>query len=268
MSKKWIPILLGLAVLLSACGSESWENEHVDYVSQRIMQDHVRTEWTLDGGPSSGEGEGRTIRIEIRKDDGEPIHDFDVTHEKLLHLIVVSKDLSYFDHIHPEYKGNGVFEIGHEFPAGGEYRLIADFKPTGGDAMTEMKWIEVEGQRAEPTPIMPETYWLTTVEGKRVTLNVDRLAVNQETKLTFCIEDDRTNQPVTDLEPYLGAIGHVVILSEDGERYVHVHADEGQNTGPNAVFETSFPRSGIYKIWGQFQQDGRVFTVSYVVKVP
>jgi hypothetical protein len=182
--------------------------------------------------------------------------------------MVISKDLSYFNHIHPEYKGGGVFEITNDFPAGGEYRLIADFKPMGGDSMTKMEWVHIEGERTKPVPIVPDASLDKTFEGKRVKLAIDQLAANKEVTLTFSITDARTGQPVTNLQPYLGSIGHVVILTEDGEQYLHVHADEGQGTGPNALFETSFPKSGTYKIWGQFQRDNQVFTTSYVVNVP
>lgn len=268
MSKR-ILFILWMTMLLSACGSKpSWENEEVSVASHRILADDVKAVWTLDGGQASGSGGAKLIRIEIKKKDGGRINEFDINHEKLLHLIVISKDLSYFNHIHPEYKGNGVFEIANDFPAGGEYRLIADFKPTGGDSMTKMEWVRIEGESARPVPAVPDASLDKTVDGKRVKLTIDQLAANKEVTLKFSFRDDRTNQPITDLEPYLGAIGHVVILSEDGERYVHVHAEEGQGTGPDATFETEFPKSGIYKIWGQFQKDNQVFTVSYVVPVP
>jgi hypothetical protein len=268
MSKKVLFILF-MSMLLSACGSEpSWENEEVSVVSDRILEDNVTTVWTIDGGQSSGTGEDTLIRLEIKKDDGGPIEEFDINHEKLLHLMVISKDLSYFNHIHPEYKGNGVFEIANDFPAGGEYRLIADFKPTGGDSMTKMEWVRIDGESAKPVPVVPDASLDKTVDGNRVKLTIDQLAANKEVTLKFSFSDDKTNQPITDLEPYLGAIGHVVILTEDGERYVHVHADEGQGTGQDATFETEFPKSGIYKIWGHFQKDNQVFTVSYVVNVP
>jgi len=106
------------------------------------------------------------------------------------------------------------------------------------------------------------------VDGKRVALAMEGLEAKKPMKLTFTLTDEKTNQPVSDLQPYLGAIGHVVILSEDGERYVHVHAEEGQSMGPDAVFEATFPRSGIYKLWGQFQRNQQVFTAAYVVNVP
>lgn len=270
MSKRGFLMLISL-IFLSACGSNSsWENEEVAVVSQRILSDDVKAEWTLTGARASGSesGEGTLIRLAIMKNNGERIEDFDITHEKLLHLMVISKDLSYFNHIHPEYKGSGVFEIRNDFPAGGEYRLIADFKPAKGGSMTKMEWVRIEGASVEPAPIIPDAQLDKIAAGVRVKLSVAPLETRKAATLKFSIADEKTDAPITDLEPYLGAIGHVVILTEDGERYIHVHADEGQGSGPEAVFETEFPRSGIYKIWGQFQRKGEVFTVPFVVEVP
>jgi hypothetical protein len=269
MSKRIVFILMMIILLLSACGTDpSWENEKVTSVSNRILSDDVQAVWTISGDPTVGSGSKKLIRLEIKKKDGGRIDEFEVNHEKLLHLMVISKDLSYFQHIHPEYKGDGVFEIANDFPAGGEYRLIADFQPSGGDAMSKMTWVRIEGHPAKPVPVVPDTSLDKTFDGKRVKLSIDQLAANKELTLKFSFTDDKTGQPITDLQPYLGAIGHVVILTEDGEQYLHVHADEGQGTGPYATFETSFPKSGTYKIWGQFQRDNQVFTASYVVNVP
>lgn len=272
MNKRVLYVLLLMIILtlpLAACGTkQSWENEEVTPVGTRILSDDVKAVWTLDDVQTSGSGMKKLIRLEIKKKDGGKIDEFEVNHEKLLHLMVVSKDLSYFNHIHPDYKGNGVFEIANDFPAGGEYRLIADFKPAGGDSMTKMEWVRIEGESAKPIPIVPDTSLDKTFDGKRVKLVMDQPAAGKELTLKFTFADAATSQPITDLQPYLGAIGHVVVLTQDGEQYLHVHAEEGQGTGPDAVFEASFPKSGVYKIWGQFQRDNQVFTASYVVNVP
>ncbi|EIJ79956.1 hypothetical protein PB1_06322 [Bacillus methanolicus PB1] len=259
MSKHILFILFLPLLLLSACGTDqSWENEKVSEVSRPILTDDVKVSWKL---------EGTFIQLKIMNNNGKPIEKFDINHEKLLHLIIISKDLSYFNHVHPEYKGNGMFEIRNDFPAGGEYKLIADFKPSGGNSMTKMEWVQVEGKQAQLHPVTVDQSLEKSVDGKRVTLSMDSLEANKEVTLKFFILDEKTNQPITDLEPYLGSIGHVVVLSDDGERYLHVHALEGQGSGPEALFETEFPKSGVYKIWGQFQKDNQVFTVSYVVNV-
>jgi hypothetical protein len=273
MHRAWMKRFLMLTVsmcmlLISACGGQqAWEDEQLDEsdVGPRILADHVKADWKL--VPSPTEDTGHLIQVTFRLQDGSPVEAFELTHEKLLHLIMVSKDLSYFNHVHPEYKGGGVFEIANDFPAGGEYRMIADFKPAGGDAMTKLAWLEVEGEPALPAPVVLTDPLEATTDGKRVTLRISSLAPDEESVLAFHVEEEVSGRPITDLEPYLGAIGHVVILSEDGERYVHVHAEEDQGSGPDASFEATFPKNGVYKIWAQFQHKGRVFTASYAVQV-
>ncbi|TLS51581.1 hypothetical protein EMG79_06615 [Klebsiella pneumoniae] len=265
MNKLGMVITAAISLALTGCGGAqtSWETEEVAVASDRLMADSVEAAWAVEGDA----GEDASIRLELATKEGKPVEAFDLNHEKLLHLIVVSKDLSYFNHIHPEYKGEGVFEISNVFPAGGAYRLIADFKPTDGDAMTKLTWAEVGGAPAAPQAVVPSESLNSVVAGKRVSLAAEGLVEDEEATLTFAIADEASGEPISDLEPYLGAIGHVVVLSEDGERYVHVHAEADQGTGPEAKFETTFPKAGIYKIWGQFQHRGEVFTVDYVVNV-
>ena len=212
-------------------------------------------------------GETAPLSIQLRDDAGAALEKFDVNHEKLMHLIVVSEDLSHFEHRHPEYDGQGTFRDELTFPAGGRYKLFADFLPAGGAQQTVGEWVEVEG-KGEERPVEPDAELVKTVEGKVVELAIEGLAPNAETMLTFSFKDAASGRGIDDLEPYLGAVGHVVILSEDAETYLHVHpADEGA-TGPEAMFHTSFPASGTYKLWGQFQHEGRLITVPFVVNVP
>lgn len=261
-------LLAGIINLfLSACGTQnSWEEEDKAVeVSNRIITEDVQVKWELDDNQASGKE--TLIRLRIKNNE-VPIDDFEVNHEKLLHLIIVSKDLSYFNHVHPEYKGDGVFEIKNQFPAGGEYRMVADFKPTDGSSMSKMEWVRIGGESPQLSPVTVDNTLEKSVDGKKISLSFDpQLEAGKELALKFTLTDESTNQPISDLEPYLGSIGHVVIFSEDGERYLHVHALEGQGSGPEALFETTFPESGVYKIWGQFQRNGQVFTVQYIVNV-
>ncbi|WJH37429.1 hypothetical protein N6H14_21310 [Paenibacillus sp. CC-CFT747] len=221
-------------------------------------------EWKTDHALA---GEDTTIRIHIKDKDGNPVDKFDIEHEKLLHLIVVSKDMSYFNHIHPEYKGKGEFVITNSFPSGGEYKVIADYVPTGGTKTTQMEWITVEGTGKAPVALQPDPSHSKVVDGVEVELLNNHPEAGKEFALNFKLTDAATKQPITDLEPYLGAVGHVVILSQDTEQYLHVHPVEEKAKGPDAQFVTSFPDKGLYKIWGQFQRNGKVFTVPFVVEV-
>lgn len=240
-------------------------NAHAGETS--IKADDVKAIWTLGGGQQPQAKQDTNIRIEFQK-DGKPIEQFDISHEEKLHLIIVSKDLSFFNHIHPAYKGNGVFEITTQFPAGGDYKLIADVVPTGGSAMSKMSWAHIEGAPAKQEPVQPDTEFTKAMDGKLVALSFDKLEANKEMNLNFTIRDEKTNAPITNLQPYLGAVGHVVILTEDTEQYLHVHPLDEKSSGPEAKFMTTFPKSGVYKIWGQFKHNDKVFTVPFVVKVP
>ena len=216
--------------------------------------------------PQSGKEE--QISIQIQDNTGKPVEKFQVSHEKQMHLIVVNKDLSYFSHIHPEYKGKGLFQISTTFPSGGDFKLIADFIPEGGDPKTESQWVKVAGDSPPAKPLQPDTTLTKVIDGKEVTLAFDKLQAGKELMMTFTINDANTKQPITNLEPYLGAVGHVVILSADAEKYLHNHPLEEKATGPLAKFGTSFPSSGVYKIWGQFQHQGRTFIAPFTVQVP
>ncbi|MCP3773515.1 hypothetical protein NLX71_09340 [Paenibacillus sp. MZ04-78.2] len=108
---------------------------------------------------------------------------------------------------------------------------------------------------------------MKVVDGKQVELTLSSTKAQDEVTLTFHIADVQTKKGISNLEQYLGAVGHVVILSDDAEKYLHVHPVDEKATGPKAEFMTSFPNSGMYKIWGQFQHQGKVFTVPFVVDI-
>lgn len=274
--------LIATGLFISGCGNSQDANEHGQHNANRHRahgtehQQHssektgemkVHTTWNFsDSKPQANQPEELTIQINGH--DGKPIQDFEINHEKKLHLIIVSQDLSYFHHIHPDFKGNGKFQITTQFPKGGKYKLIADFIPKGGTQTTQTTWVEVAGTSAKPVALQPDQTMTNTIDGKEIKLSFDKdLKADQEVMLNFHIKDVKTKQPVTDLQPYLGAVGHVVILSADAEDYLHVHPMDEKATGPDAQFHTTFPHGGIYKIWGEFQHQGKVFTVSYVVNV-
>lgn len=278
MKKVAVSILLTIT-LLTACGtSGSTKNashddmagmDHGEMAEETGSKDaeNVVASFKL-SSEKTLPNQDTTITVTIEDKDGKPMNDFDIVHEQQMHFIIVSKDLSYFNHLHPDYKGDGVFTVTTQFPTSGEFKLFADITPTGMSAMNKSQWITVQGDPVAQQPIEPESQLSKVVDGKKVTLSIDDLMANMELTLNFNITDDKTNQPVTDLQPYLGAVGHVVILTEDADNYLHVHPTDEKGSGPNATFMTTFPHSGVYKIWGQFQQNGKVFTVPFVVNVP
>jgi hypothetical protein len=269
----WISIVLSLGLLVGCAkstnapaGNHAHEG-HNTADSEIKAVDSTELLWNISPvKPQAKSDYSLTMRVQDTKGKAV-IEKFDLNHEKYMHLIVVSKDLSYFQHVHPNYDGKGVFELKNQFPSGGEYKLFADYKPTDAEAAVKSKWVSVEGTAAAAVPISPDQNRTKVVDGKNVTLSYDNLKAGQDVELTFTITDEQTKKPVIDLQPYLGAVGHVVVLSEDAEQYLHVHPVDEKAKGPDAKFMTNFPSSGMYKLWGQFQHKGQVFTVPFVVKV-
>ncbi|MGO4549370.1 hypothetical protein AB4Z29_31795 [Paenibacillus sp. 2TAB23] len=290
MKRKMMLILTGILVLglLSACGTtkendhsghnvtnQNHENsaspsaghgEHGDHDTKEQPADSLKASFSFVSGTVIANGKS-DLDIQISDSDGNTVNEFELNHEKLMHLIVVSKDLSYFNHIHPEYDSNGKFAIETSFPNGGEYKVFSDFIPKGGASTTLSEWVKVEGEEKAQELIEADAKLVKVVDGKEVELTLSSTKANDEITLTFNILDAQTKKEISDLEQYLGAVGHVVILSDDAEQYLHVHPMHEKATGPKAEFMTSFPKSGTYKIWGQFQHQGEVFTVPFVVDI-
>lgn len=267
-------------LLLSACSNTGEQQNHSQHQAQQEYGGHeqnqhmhpdqkkattqVDTQWQTTMQQANQTGE---IHITVKDKKGKPISDVQVSHEQKMHLIAVSEDLSYFAHLHPKWKGNGHFAVKTRFPHGGKYSLYADFIPQGGSQVTAMHDITIQGESNKQS-LQPDTSFVKTVDGKEVSLAfAPKVQSKQETQLTFTLKEEQTKAPITNLEPYLGAVGHVVIISQDRKQYLHVHPLEEKAKGPEAKFSTIFPHKGLYKIWGQFQHQGKILTVSFVVHV-
>ncbi|MZQ82290.1 hypothetical protein GQF01_09085 [Paenibacillus sp. 5J-6] len=263
-----ILIVLSLALTLSGCGKAQTTNHPVQHSNGHEAGSSAEEIQAIFQAPQAKAKEETTVTIQIQDSSGKPINDFDLNHEKKMHLIAVSKDLSYYKHLHPEYKGKGLFTVSAQFPSGGDYRLFADFLPSGKEKTVKSYTLTVQGDPASPVAIEPENAWTKTVDGNEVTLEIDHLMAGMELNLTYTFQDAASKTPIKDLQPYLGAVGHVVILDANADQYLHVHPTDEKSSGPEAKFMTTFPKSGVYKIWGEFQRNGKVFTVPFVVKVP
>lgn len=271
--KQLVILLIGVAALLAACGNQ---NTTIDMsgmqMNMEAMPAHAHSDDAIAHFSVAMDrympGEEATITILIQDKWNKPIDNFDLMHEKLMHLIVVSKDLSYFDHLHPEHIGKGQFTVKTKFPTSGYYQLIADFTPQGSGETVQTHWVTIKGKEPTQTVLKPDASLTKEVGGKEVTLAFDHLMAGMGLDMVFTIKDARTKQPITDLQPYLGSLGHVVAISSDAKEYVHVHPNEQKGSGPVAPFTIIFPKSGIYKIWGQFQHQNEVFIVPFTIKVP
>ncbi|WP_406106973.1 hypothetical protein [Micromonospora globbae] len=197
--------------------------------------------------------------------DGRPVTAYDVAHDKRMHLIVARRDLSGFRHVHPDLGSDGTWRVASPLDGPGVWRAFADFTPTGGEPLTLGVDVTVPGPlTARPLPA-PATS--TTVDGYTVTLAGDPQP-GRTTELTLTVSRDGV--PVTDLEPYLGAYGHLVALRQGDLAYLHVHPEgapgDGRTPpGPAVRFLAEVPSAGAYRLYLDFKHGGTVRTAEFTV---
>lgn len=214
--------------------------------------------------------------------NGIPISLFKILQEKLAHLIIVDSDLNYFDHVHPTQNGSS-FTIPYRFPANGRYHLYIDFQPLGGIeqqmAFTVNVGANIQVGKPNQTPEtdLRKTFGMYDVTLKpSAPLKAADMSLGRQT-ITFQISDAQTKQPITDLEPYLGAYGHLVMINQQTYDYIHVHPTRldppkpGELGGPTVEFTPigiygPF-KPGTYRAWAQFQHNGQVFVSNFTVNV-
>lgn len=212
-------------------------------------------------------GEPTQLKLMIHAADGKMVKDFDEIHEKRLHLIIVREGLDQFAHVHPEIDAAGNISTTFTFPVPGRYRLYADHKPSGQEPSTAQGTVDVAGAAPTAPQLVPNVPGSVSGDGLDAVIDVENAAAGKEATITFHVRD-QSGQSVNDLQTYLGAMGHLVVLSSDGSRYVHAHPADGASGQKDTVsFAAHFMEPGIYKSWGQFQRADQVHTIPFVVKV-
>jgi len=242
-----------------------------------------------EGGKAIEAGKAAAMVFTLKDAKGAAVKDLDTVHEKVLHLLVVSKDLSWFAHEHPTRRADGAFTMPMTFPAGGEYTLYFDFTPKGSPQQVVPVKVTATGTPKAAVPLTVDADKPKTIDGFTVALDTEgKINAGGKAHMSFNITKD--GKPVTTLRPYLGAMGHLVIISQDGTQFVHAHPHEGgehgagghdahgghgaggadakkddhgghggaapkaavQTGGPKVDFEAHFKEPGTYKAWGQF----------------
>ena len=201
---------------------------------------------------------GREQRLAFRVVDarGVPVRDYDVEHERRMHLIVVRRDLTGFQHLHPTLRADGTWSTRIALPDAGSYRVFADFSHDG-EATTLASDLRVDGRadlRALPEPALTAD----AGDGYEVHLDAGAVHAGSEAELRFTVTRD--GEPV-ETEPYLGAGGHLVALREGDLAFLHVHPVDGLG------FMATFPSPGRYRLFLQFKHEGEVRTAAFTQAV-
>jgi hypothetical protein len=193
------------------------------------------------------------------------VRTFAIVHERPMHLFIVGDGLAFFMHEHPVQQPDGVFMIDVALPKPGPYMAVAEFLPEGGTPQTFQQMFttgEAFATAVEP----PVDVASKVVDGVRVRLDVAQVKAGETRPLVIKIEDPATGAAVTDLQPYLGAAAHLLVVPTDLTEAIHGHPDE-QFVESGITFTPLLPRAGRYKAWVQFQRAGRVSTMAFVFEV-
>jgi hypothetical protein len=216
-------------------------------------------------------GKGRVHLVVRHPATGAKVRTFETVHERIFHLFVVSRDLEYFSHVHPVLQRNGGLDVDITVPRPGPYQLIADFLPAGGPSQLVQRAFVTAGYTGGlgTVPQLSLDLEAKVDHGVRVVLIPPDRRARREQLLTFEMTNAATGAPITDLEPYLGATGHLLVASADLSTVFHSHpvAEVSSHSGPRTVFQALLPRAGMYRLWMQFQRGGRVSTVSFTIPI-
>jgi hypothetical protein len=226
---------------------------------------------------------GRPVRLRLKvrnQQTGELVRDFAIAHDRRYHLFVISQDLEHYDHVHPEQDADGSWVIDTTLPKPGYYKIYSDFLPAGGTPQVQSLPLVTAGYTGDlassSARLVPDRALTQTVGGISVTLELAAggpVAGRPET-LTYRMRDARTGAPVTDMEPYLGAWGHTVVMSEDALQFVHAHpveevpaATSDVRGGPTLTFKAALPTHGRYRVWTQIKRGGELATAVFTIEV-
>src|SRR5699024_653499 len=159
---------------------------------QHHHSNHAVSEVTPDVSYHQGE-----LVIELRDKNGE-VPELNVSHEKIMHLVVMSADLRDYHHLHPEVKRQEKY-IKKIYLTESKYEFFIDLYPKV--LYYSLKPIHLNvchiNEDSSKSKLIADTNFTKTINGQTVELITDTIEVNKEVTLNFDVKDATP-------EPYLG----------------------------------------------------------------
>jgi len=213
--------------------------------------------------PEFARGVDGQLRFQILDETGRAVTDFDLAHTKRMHVIVVRRDLTGFQHLHPEMAADGTWAVPLRLAQAGTYRVFADFSKAG-EPTTLADDLRVDGNAdlgplPRPTSVAP-----SQPGGYEVELRSGATHAGEPAELGFHVTG---NGDPAALQPYLGAGGHLVALREGDLAFLHVHPTGDAGADGSVEFEATFPTAGSYRLFLQFVVRGELQTVAFTEEV-
>ncbi|WP_243709451.1 copper resistance protein CopC [Micromonospora sp. 15K316] len=203
-------------------------------------------------------------RFRITGTDRRAATRFAVVHEKTLHLIVVGRDLTGYQHLHPTMAADGTWSVPLRLSKAGGYRVYADFSVTtaAGTPLPLVLGVDHEVPGAHTPTALPAAQPGASAGPFTVSME-GTPTVGMMSPTSFRISRAGTPAPV---ERYLGAYGHLVVVREGDLGYVHVHPEPELVDGAVKFWLTP-PSPGRYRAFFDFRSGGAVHTAEYTIDV-
>jgi hypothetical protein len=219
-----------------------------------------------------------TLRLVVHQPDGAVASRFDLVHEMWYHLFIVSDDLTVYQHVHPEPQPDQSWRVDVTLPADGHYSLLSDFVPAGATPQFIRSTLATAGAEAASPPhpgVVPGNRTARTEHlAASLAFSPAGPAAGRVTRMTYRLTDPETGVPTIDLQPYLGAFGHSLVVRDGVSAWVHSHpVDDGRvltprsRGGPEVAFDAWFATPGRYRAWTQFMRGGEIQAVSFTFDV-
>jgi hypothetical protein len=263
--------LLGLLALVSGCNrSTPPAAPAADHAGPHTQHDSAAATPAdiafVDGPPSPVAQEPYTLRFRL-EDSGRPVAKLEPTHEKLMHVIIVRDALDEFLHLHPDIAPDGTATVELRLPTAGIYHVYVDYKPAGGSPATAKTTVATrDAAEAKPELVVNAPGVVSTNE-LTAEIAVSPASSGESRTVTFRLKDRVTGDVVQDLQPYLGAMGHLVVIRAATNDYIHAHPERSSDQKHEVSFDVHAAAAGLYAGWGQFQRSGKVETVPFVFEV-
>jgi Cupredoxin-like domain len=294
MNKLTALVLLLTSIFVTSCKEEAsniaTSSTPKSQISESVVDPQFSTKIEFLTSPKEVKTNEQTeLSFTVKNSAGETVKDLKIVHEKPMHLLVVSGDLNEFHHLHPEKQTDGSFKVPFAFPNGGKYKLFVDMTLADNNQVIRSVDLNVTGEIPTSEKLIADKEFENSLGGISVTMKPDGdIVAGKEILFGFSVNDIATKKPTTDLQNYLGEKAHFVVISEDLVEFVHAHPMSSDAVKSNhsehshtektenkltANAETvisahvTFPKAGLYKLWAQFQRNGRVIDVPFVIDV-
>ncbi|MBC5828909.1 MAG: hypothetical protein GIW98_01785 [Candidatus Eremiobacteraeota bacterium] len=264
----------------AAISATTVDGHNITFSGTKPMQAHLR----------ESAGPGGRIHFDMWESaQGTLVRKYDTDMTKLIHMIVVSDNLAYFDHIHPVLQADGHFTIDYRPPTGGLYHVYLDgvphslgrqvFRfdvPAGSATAAAARQLHAPGSAVEVGPYR---------------ISLDPTSVPSGEITTIDVSISKYGRPAADLHPYLGAMAHGVFVGLKDLAYMHAHGmskemlsmADSNDCGdkmmlsmpplpPNSTIPSRFefqilaPRAQSYDFWLQFIGDKTLYTVPFLMR--